>query len=44
MLEHVGDIDGEKGSARGEWRPWRADEAVWVAGMDMVIAGVSYLL
>lgn len=25
-------------------RPWRADEAVMMAGLDVVVAGVSYLL
>lgn len=25
-------------------RPWRADEAVMVATLDVVVAGVSYLL
>lgn len=25
-------------------RPWRADEAVTIAALDVVVAGVSYLL
>ena len=25
-------------------RPWRVDEAVMVAALDVVVAGVSYLL
>lgn len=25
-------------------RPWRADEAVMMASLDVVVAGVSYLL
>lgn len=35
-------VFGMKG--RGERRPWRADEAVWIAGCDVLLAGVSYLL
>ncbi|EMD88894.1 hypothetical protein COCC4DRAFT_31949 [Bipolaris maydis ATCC 48331] len=30
--------------ARLEERRWRADEAVWIASLDVVLAGVSYLL
>lgn len=30
--------------ARLEKRRWRADEAVWIASLDVVLAGVSYLL
>jgi hypothetical protein len=30
--------------ARLEKRHWRADEAVWIASLDVVLAGVSYLL
>ena len=25
-------------------RPWRANEAVWIASMDVVLSGVAYLL
>lgn len=25
-------------------RPWRADEAVMIAALDVVVAGISYLL
>jgi len=35
-------VFGIKG--RRERRPWRADEAVWIAGCDVLLAGVSYLL
>lgn len=30
--------------AKSTVRPWRASEAVMMASMDVVIAGVSYLL
>lgn len=31
-------------SVKASCRPWRASEAVTLAAMDVVIAGVSYLL
>lgn len=40
--------DGTYGLGKGcggqEIRKWRAGEAVWIAGADVVLAGVSYLL
>lgn len=30
--------------AKSKARPWRASEAVMIASMDVMIAGVSYLL
>ena len=33
-----------KGCGGQEVRKWRAGEAVWIAGADVVLAGVSYLL
>jgi copper transporter 1 len=33
---------GENNAA--EIRSWRANEAVWIAGMDVVLSGVAYLL
>ncbi|RMZ74288.1 Ctr copper transporter [Pyrenophora seminiperda CCB06] len=35
---------GRKCGMEQETRRWRADEAVWIAGADVVLAGVSYLL
>lgn len=37
ITSHLGD---DKATAR----PWRADEAVMMATLDVVVAGVSYLL
>jgi len=40
-------LHGHDGKACGpgrEVRMWRAGEAVWIAGADVVLAGVSYLL
>jgi copper transporter 1 len=33
---------GENSTA--DIRPWRANEAVWIAGMDVLLSGVAYLL
>lgn len=34
------DADGKA----AQFRPWRAKEAVWIASMDVLLAGVGYLL
>lgn len=41
--EDMGFGAGEKEKG-GRERRWRADEAMWVASLDVGIAGVSYLL
>ena len=39
-----GVISSHVGEDKAAVRPWRADEAVMMATLDVVVAGVSYLL
>jgi hypothetical protein len=41
---YKGLIASQGGEDKATTRPWRADEAVMVATLDVVVAGVSYLL
>jgi len=42
--ESLHGYDGKACVTGRESRKWRAGEAVWIAGADVVLAGVSYLL
>lgn len=41
---YKGLIQTHSAENKSQVRPWRADEAVMVAALDVVVAGVSYLL
>jgi hypothetical protein len=37
-------IYGYGNESTSDIRPWRANEAVWIASMDVMLGGVAYLL
>ena len=37
-------LDGYGDQSTADIRPWRANDAVWIASMDVVVGGVAYLL
>ena len=41
---YKGLIASHAGNEKATARPWRTDEAVMMATLDVVVAGVSYLL
>ena len=41
---YKGLVQSHASEDKSKARPWRVDEAVMVAALDVVVAGVSYLL